>query len=138
MPTAYIRVAVHFVWATWDRKPSILPAWEERLYATLAAISKQRNCPVYAVNGTADHLHVLARLDANTSLADLVHRMKGTTSHLINHAFAPPEPFRWQASYAAFSVDKENMDRVRTNVLDQKAHHAADTFLPDWERTQTL
>jgi putative transposase len=137
LPTSYIRVAVHFVWATWDRTPSIRPEWEERLYAAIAAIGKQKNCPVYAVNGTTDHLHVLARLDANTSLAALVQQMKGSTSHLINQAFAPSEPFRWQGAYAAFSVDKENIDRVRAYVLNQKAHHAADTSLPDWERTQT-
>ena len=136
MPTSYIRVAVHLVWATWERKPTVLPDWEDRLYAAIAAVGKQMKCPVYVVNGTADHLHVLARLDATTSLAALVHRMKGSTSHLINQAFAPQESFRWQASYAAFSVDKENLDRVRTYILNQKEHHGADNCIPDWERTQ--
>ena len=136
MPTSYIQMDAHFVWATWDRKPSLLPEWEERLYAAIASAGEQIDCPVYAVNGMADHLHVLVRLNANTTLAAVAHRLKGTTSHLINQTFSPPEPFCWQGAYAAFAVEKASLHRVRAYILNQKAHHSDNTCIPDWERTE--
>ena len=63
--------------------------------------------------------------------------MKGNSSHVVNYAFAPPELFRWHESYAAFSVDKDSIERVRTYILDLKLHHANDTRYPYWERTHT-
>jgi putative transposase len=74
--------------------------------------------------------------DANASLAALVHQMKGSTSHLINYVFGPSEEFHWQGSYAAFSVDRESIDRVRAYVLKQKEHHAAGSCVDDWDRAE--
>ena len=131
-----IGVFLHLVWATWDREPSIDPEWEKRLYAAIAAKCKEKNCPAYAVNGVADHIHVLLRLPATLSLAEAAQHLKGATSHLINAEFAPRKPFRWQASYGAHAVETQNIDRVRAYILNQKKHHADNKVIPEWEQTQ--
>jgi len=37
MPNSHTEVYVHFVWATWDRKPLITPDIEPRLYNCIRA-----------------------------------------------------------------------------------------------------
>ncbi len=136
MPTSYIRMNVHFVWATWDRQPLIDATWEARLHAALAAQGEEMKCPLFAVNGMADHVHVLLRMLATLTLAEVVQRLKGTTSHLINTEFHPRTLFRWQAAYAAFCVEPENVDRIRTYILNQKSHHAHNTIQSAWETSE--
>jgi REP element-mobilizing transposase RayT len=120
-----------------DREPSIRAEWEPQLHAAIAAVCKELKCPVYAISGVEDHVHALVRMHASVSIATLAGRMKGNSSHFINHVIAPPELFKWQESYAAFSVDKDNIDRVRAYILNQKQHHAKDTCIGDWERIQS-
>ncbi len=135
MPSSYVRVAIHFVWATWDRENTILPDWEESLYAFIAGKCKEIDCELYAVNGTTNHVHVFLRLTANLSIADVAKLLKGSSSFFINTTFAPIRRFQWQGSYGAFAVDRENVDQVRTYILNQKQHHSDNTAIPEYEQS---
>src|SRR5579862_1530922 len=95
MPNPYTCVYVHFVWATWDRLPMIEPEWEAELYAVIAAKCQELKCNLYEIGGTANHIHVLLRLAAVQSLANVAHDMKGASSHLVTHKLAPGSIFRW-------------------------------------------
>ena len=51
-----------------------------------------------------DHVHVVARLAATTSLAELVQRLKGGSAHDINHRRMLRLRLAWQAGYWAESL----------------------------------
>jgi putative transposase len=136
MPNSCTPVYVHFVWATFDWEPTIRPEWEERLYGAIAAKCEELQAGLLAVNGMADHIHVLVRLPATISLAEMAKFLKGTTSHLINSEMRPPLRFQWQGAYYANSVSRSELDIVCAYIRNQKRHHREDSVNPEWERTE--
>jgi REP element-mobilizing transposase RayT len=112
----------------------ISPALEARVHACIAAKCRELKCDVLAIGGTEDHLHVLVRLHATVSVAELVKEMKGSSSHLATHVVAPDAGFKWQATYGAFSVGVAEIDRICTYIKRQKQHHAEGSVVTDWER----
>ncbi len=87
---------------------------------------------IIAIGGVEDHVHVLLRLPATRSIADLVKQLKGSSSHLANHEVLP-RGFKWQGGYSASSVSPHYVRRVRDYVLNQEEHHRAGTIHPNAE-----
>jgi len=134
MPTSCTHVYVHFVWAAWDRMPLITAALEPRLFACLAAKCLEMKCELVAINGTEDHVHALVRLHSTVSVAEAVKGMKGTSSHFITHELQPQDGFKWQGTYGAFSVSRQELEPVLAYIEHQKEHHARRSLIGDWER----
>jgi putative transposase len=130
-----LAVYIHFVWATWDREPMILESFERRLHRQIEATCRDRDCSVLAIGGMSDHVHLLVALPSTITLADLMHDVKRSSSHFVGEDLAPGEPFKWQGSYAAFSVSPQDKGRVIRYIENQKQHHAENTFWPAAEET---
>ena len=90
---------VHLVWATWRRTPLISEAIEKRLYGAIRTRCLKLACPVVAVGGTADHVHLLVELHPSTPVAQLVGEAKGFSSFVMTHEIASGRFFRWQERY---------------------------------------
>jgi hypothetical protein len=82
----------------------------------------------------SDHVHLLASIPPSLAVSRLVWAIKGASSHEMAHRIAPGRPFRWQEGYGAFTLRKEDCETVAQYILNQRAHHAAGTMNPDWER----
>jgi len=130
----YTQLYIHCIWATWDRLPLIEATIEHRLYAAIAAKCRAIKCTPIAINGTADHIHLLVELATSVSVATLVKEVKGSSSHLVTHEIKPGEFFKWQGAYSAFTIAKSDVDRVKTYVERQKAHHAEGRLRGEWEQ----
>jgi putative transposase len=122
---SYSCLFVHAVWSTWDRRPLVTPDVESEVYAVMAAKSLAFGCPILAIGGVADHVHILVRLDPTVPLARLVGEMKGASSHAMNHRIAPGGDFRWQGGYSAFSVGPRGLTRVAAYIRAQKERHSS-------------
>jgi REP element-mobilizing transposase RayT len=131
--SAHTEIYLHLVWSTWDRLDLITPAIEPRLYSALEAKCVELNCGPVTIGGIANHVHLLVRIQSTISVAQLVKELKGSSSHLVTHEIAPDQFFKWQGSYAAFSVDKSSLDRVRAYIENQKQHHTDQTHVSQWE-----
>ncbi len=118
------KLYVHFVWATWDRLPLIDAQIEAPVYGAIAAKCRELRCTPLAIGGVADHVHVLVQLAPVVPVSRLVQEMKGASSHLVTHEYPREGQFRWQGSYAAFSVGEKDMPKVRQYIEHQKQHHA--------------
>jgi len=121
-------VHVHFVWATYDRLPLITPEVEQRLYAAIHAKCNELKCPVRALGGVEDHIHLLVRLHPNVSQAQLARDVKGSTSHLMTHEITPGEFFKWQGAYGAFAVEEDRLPPRIGYIRRQKEHHGDGTL----------
>ena len=128
-----ISIFVHFVWATWDRLPLITPEIEERLYRNLAASAVSLRCKVLAIGGDRDHVHVLLAMPSTMSVAQVVKKMKGTSSRFVNEHFETPVPFKWQGFYGAFSVSRWDVDKIIGYINRQKEHHAKEELWAELE-----
>jgi putative transposase len=137
MRAPYTQLYVHCVWATWDRLPLITPAVEGQLYAAIVAKIHELKCELIAIGGDIEHIHLLVRLPTTLAVATLLKEVKGSTSHLMTHAVAPNEFFKWQGAYGAFTVSKKETKGVAAYINNQKAHHAAKDLVADWEQCET-
>ena len=122
MREPYTQLFVHIVWATWDRQPLLVSEKEALVYACIQAECDKIGADLIAIGGTADHVHVLARIPATVSVAALVKQIKGSSSHLTNRAGVIGE-FKWQGAYGAFTVSKGAIAKVADYVVRQKQHH---------------
>ena len=123
MANVHAELYLHLVWATLGRLPMITGETQRRVYLAIADQCRKTKSEILAVGGIADHVHVLARIPPTISVAELARRLKGASSHAASHAIRTDEPFRWQASYGAFTVSRSVVPRVRTYVLEQERHH---------------
>ena len=134
MRTPYTQLYLHLVWATWDRLPLITETIEARLYAAIAEKCRELKCIPLAIGGVADHVHLLVRLHTTVAVATLVKEVKGASSHLVTHVITPDEFFKWQGSYGAFTLRKDEAPVVAAYIERQKEHHAANDLIDAWEQ----
>jgi len=135
MREPYTQLYVHLVWATWDREPIIRPDFEDRLYGEILTKLNELKCKEIAARGTEDHVHLLCRFPRPLSISYLVQQVKGATSHLMSHAIPGVDWFKWQGSYGAFTVTRDDVPRVKEYVLRQKEHHRSGDLWPNWEHS---
>ena len=131
-------VYVHFVWSTWDRLPLITPEMEDRLYRNISALAISLGCKVLAINGDRDHVHVFLSLPSTVSIAELVKKMKGASSHFVNDQLHPPVKFKWQGYYGAFSVSRWDVQKIIDYINAQKERHANDELWAEFEEAYTI
>ena len=55
----YCSLFYHIVWSTKYRLPLIDPIWEAELYGYMRGKAMALECFLHAINGTADHTHVV-------------------------------------------------------------------------------
>ncbi len=79
-----LKLYLHLVWGTWDGNPWIIPRIERSVYRCIVNQIKQLGCEVIAINGIADHIHLVVRLKSTVSVALLVKKTKGVSARFIN------------------------------------------------------
>jgi Transposase and inactivated derivatives len=84
---------------------------------------------VYAINGMPDHVHLVAAVPPNLSLASFIGQVKGSCSTRVNKSGAH-DRFQWQDEYAAFSFDAKRLPPIVAYVDNQKTHHAQSGLTP--------
>jgi REP element-mobilizing transposase RayT len=84
-----------------------------------------------------DHVHLLIRLPATVSLAQVANQVKGVSSALLNDLReSGSEVFRWQSGYACFTLSRSHLSRVTAYIDNQKRHHANNKTWPEWEEVE--
>jgi putative transposase len=133
MRAPFTQLYLHLVWATWDRHPFLVPEIRGRVYECIQAECVALRVSVIAIGGIVDHVHLLVRVPATVAPAELVKRVKGASSHMVNHDLRAPFYFKWQGAYGAFSVSKRHVPMIREYVLRQEDHHRDQTLYPALE-----
>jgi putative transposase len=129
------RLYYHFVWATKERKPLISVDWEIKLHQYMIGKADALKCIVHAINGTEDHVHIIASIPPTLSIADFVKNIKGSSSHYVNHALLNSNKnFAWQAGYGVFSLGSKQLDQAVAYVQNQKTHHAEGSIIQSLEQ----
>jgi REP element-mobilizing transposase RayT len=121
MREPFTKLYVHLLWATWDRLPILSPELITIVDRAIRHECVELGVEVIAFGAVADHVHLLVRIPAKLSVAELVKQVKGATSHLLNQRLKIP--FKWQGAYGAFTVSPTVLSRVREYVLNQEDHH---------------
>jgi putative transposase len=129
MPHSLTKIWIHSIFGTKDRLPLINESFEKKLYEHLKHIVENDfKSLIAAINGTADHIHILMLQNKNYSIADIAKNVKGNSSHWINQNEFLNNKFAWQTGYGAFSVSESMMNEVKKYIANQKEHHKRITF----------
>ena len=120
---AFHRLYYHLVWATKNREPFIQVEVETRLYPYLVNKGAELGVYTYAINGWVDHIHLVVAIPPKLAVADVVKRLKGASSHDLNHASGMKGNFAWQRGYGALTVGEQHRPIAEAYVKRQKEHH---------------
>ena len=127
MPQSLALVLVHIIFSTKNRI-AFLQSNELRsaVHAYLTGTLRGLHCEPLQVGGMPDHVHILSGLSRTTSLAEMVKKLKTSSTTAIKakgHTH-----FSWQSGYGAFSVSQSARESVIEYIANPESHHRKMTF----------
>lgn len=121
--STYTQILYQIVFATHNWLPQLKPAGREELYRYIAGIIKNKNCHLYQVGGSDDHVHIVTHLHPSVALASLVKDIKlASTVHIRKEKLFPIFT-GWQDGYGAFTYDIAAKENLIAYVRNQEVHH---------------
>ncbi len=126
--STYTQIYYHIVFSTKNREKSITADKKEDLFRYIWGIIKNSKCHLYRLNGTEDHLHILTSLHQTVTLADLVKRIKVSSSKWIKENKLFPGFTHWQDGYGAFTHSNNQRDTLIEYIKRQEDHHKKLSF----------
>ncbi len=128
MAHTFTHLLTHIVFSTKGRELWLTAEIKPRLFAYLGGIVRELDGKALAINGPADHVHLLASLPAKTALSEIMRVVKANSSGWVHENFPAARAFAWQTGYGAFSVSASNLEAVQQYIADQETHHRRMTF----------
>jgi putative transposase len=127
---SYSRVWLHLVWATLERRPLLPPSAAAKLSAFLTEYANAKGIYMKINFVNPDHVHALVDLPTSMSIEEMLHLLKGSSSHWINQGDLVPGKFAWGRGYGVFSVSNSGVAEVARYIATQEEHHRKRSF-PD-------
>ena len=127
MAHTFTNLLTHVIFSTKDRLPLITPEFKPRLHAYVGGIVRSVDGIALAIDGPADHVHLLIKTPASAALANVIRDVKANSSRWAHETF-PRADFAWQTGYGAFSVSFSNVEQVRAYIANQEEHHKTISF----------
>ena len=119
---------MHCVFATKERRPLIVPSFQQRLWPYLGGIARENKMKALVVGGVEDHVHVLLSIPSTLSVAKSIQLLKGNSSKWIHDTFKDHWDFEWQEGYGAFSIGISGVEDTTDYIQNQAEHHRKMTF----------
>ena len=132
MANTYSQIYLHFVFAVQNRQSLIKKEWKNELYKYIIAIISNQGHKVYAINGIADHVHILVSMSPTDSPSKLMYEVKRSSSLWINDQKLVPGKFSWQEGFGAFSYGKSQLPDVIRYLEQQEDHHRKKSFSEEY------
>ncbi len=133
MAQSLSRIWSHLIFSTKDRHPFLsVSDVRNQLFAYMATIIRNHDCPTLQIGGAPDHIHALFLLSKNCAIAQIVYEVKRSSSKWIKTQGQIYEKFHWQSGYGAFSVSQSHVEQVRRYILKQEQHHRKITFQDEY------
>ena len=133
MSSSYCNLLYHIVFSTKDREPWLMPSIRPRIHEYLGGAIRGEGGIALIVNGTADHVHILAKLRQDKAVSKLIGEVKANSSGWISRTFKEAAGFGWQEGYGAFTVSDSQIPKVRHYIERQEEHHQSVSFLEEFK-----
>lgn len=130
---SYSKCWLHIIWATLDRQKSLnTEAVRKQLSSYLFEYSKSKEVYMKHNFVNNDHVHVLIDLPTSFSIENLLHMLKGSSSHWINQSNLLLDKFSWGRGYGVFSVSESSLDKIYNYITNQEEHHKMKSFQEEY------
>ncbi len=135
----YWQLFYHLVWSTKKRQPLLTVEIEPIIHNYLRTKAIGLGATVFALDGTPDHVHMVASIPPKIAVANFVGQVKAVASTKFNKTnYGRAHPFFWQNEYGAFSFDRKRLPAVIAYVDRQKEHHSKNSTIAVLERMDDL
>jgi len=128
MANTFSQIYIQTVFAVSNRQSLIKPEFKEDLYKYVTGIVRNQGQKLIAINGVADHVHLLIGLRPAMALADLVQEIKADSTNFINKKRWVRGRFSWQEGYGAFSYGHSQLDTIIRYIQNQEKHNKRSSF----------
>lgn len=132
--STYTQILYQLVFTTKDRKNTMEEEDQEKLYRFIWGILKNKNCHLYRINGTVNHLHIVTHIHPMIAPALLIKDIKLASSDFIKEEKIFPDFNGWQDGYGAFTYAFSAKDNLIEYVKNQKEHHKKISFRDEYVR----
>ena len=112
----YIKLWVHLVWTTKNRKPFLTKDIRKQILDHLLKNAIDKGIYIDFINGYLEHVHCLVSLGSGQNIDKIVMLLKGESSYWINKNKLIRQKFEWQDEYFAVSVSESGVNRVRDYI----------------------
>ena len=85
-----------------------------------------------------EHIHILFLQNPARSIAEIIKKLKGTSSFFINENHLSPQKFYWQPGYAAFGVSESQVQKAYEYIGNQPEHHQKEKFIDEYQHLLVL
>ncbi len=123
MARSFHQNLAHIIFSTKNRRALITGDVEPELHAYLGGIIRELKGTALAINGVADHVHILAKTPKTIADSEVMRTLKANSSSWVKSKFPSLRDFAWQEGYGWFSVSRSNVDQVIGYIDGQKEHH---------------
>ena len=130
---SYIKVWLHFVWSTKDRKPFLTDDIRQKVFQHIRENAREKGIFIDFINGYVEHAHCLISLGSDQTIEKIMQLIKGESSFWINKNNLCQTKFGWQEEYFAVSVSEANIASVRKYIANQEEHHKTKSFDDEFE-----
>ena len=134
MSNTYSQIYLQFVFAVQGRLSLIQQQWRDELYKYISGIIERKEYEVFAINGVADHIHILVSMKPTESPSLLVQEIKRCSSKWINDKKLVVGHFNWQEGFGVFSYSQSQVDQVVKYIANQEEHHKRKTFIEEYTK----
>jgi putative transposase len=124
----YTQHLFQWVWSTKMHQPTLTVEGQAALFAYIAGVLRKKNCHVYTVNGTTDHIHIISSLHPSQNVASLIKDIKLSTHAFIGNTGILPRFRGWQTGYGSFTYAKSALKNLVDYVDNQQEQHKIRTF----------
>lgn len=125
---SYTNLLYHIVIRTKYSESTINEEHERDFYAYALGQISNMNAKLFRIGGIPDHVHLLVSLPATMSVSYFVQQLKTATSKWLKENPKFPAFRGWSAEYAAFSYGRNDKDKIRNYIRNQKQHHKKLSF----------
>jgi len=126
MPQSLSKVYIHCVFSTKNGVPLITDVIRKELHAYITGTLSNIGSYVNEIYANSDHLHVLCTLPRTVTIAEIISKIKTSSSKWIKKQGIIN--FSWQGGCAAFSVSSSKVKVVEKYILNQPEHHKKTLF----------
>ena len=135
---SYSEINLHFVWHVKSNLPLLTTEMEPRLYQYIRNYALQtKELIFHEIGGTETHIHLAVTIPPTLLISEWIGKLKGASSHYVNHQLLNRKLLDWQAGYGAVSFGSKDLDWVIRYIRKQKEHHRKGTAMDRLERIKS-
>ena len=125
---SYTRLLYHIVFRTKYGKNTIPEQHEKELYAYMMGIIKNKKSTLYRIGGVGNHIHLLVDIHPAIAVSDFMKELKEYSSKWLKTNPNFPDFEGWAVSFAAFTYNLIDKEKIINYIKNQKEHHNKESF----------